>query len=256
MTQKKFTLIELLVVVAIIAILASILMPALQQARARGRSANCINNLKTISSAYQSYSQDNNDYFPQWGYKNFWLKGHKDYKVMPVTAPVINPLLKYLLGSGSRDSSGAGSKRLARSLERITVCIDMQDIYNPLEEVDGKANSSSYAGTNYYCSSVMVNTPGKKRRSPKYGTQKSPSEARLHSDWVVRKNKPPVTHPGGNETTPVMNCNFVDGSARSVRLNNNLSEDQEGSDFRYGDYGWEAAVDTSVSTHQRKAWGN
>lgn len=255
MTQKKFTLIELLVVVAIIAILASILMPALQQARARGRSANCINNLKTISGAYQSYSQDNNDYFPQWGYKNFWLKGHKDYKVMPVTAPVVNPLLKYLLGSGSRDATGAGSKRLARNLERITVCIDMH-YNNPLEENDGKANSSSYAGTNYYCSSVMVNTPGKKRRSPKYGTQKSPSEARLHSDWVVRKNKPAVTHPGGNETTPVMNCNFVDGSARSVRLNNNLSEDQEGSDFRYGDYGWEAAVDTSVSTHQRKAWGN
>ena len=65
MTQKKFTLIELLVVIAIIAILASILMPALQQARARGRSANCLNNLKTISSAYQTYAQENNDYFPQ-----------------------------------------------------------------------------------------------------------------------------------------------------------------------------------------------
>lgn len=60
---KSFTLIELLVVIAIIAILAAILLPALQQARARGISTQCISNLKQIGAVIQQYSADYNGYW-------------------------------------------------------------------------------------------------------------------------------------------------------------------------------------------------
>ena len=59
--RRSFTLIELLVVIAIIAILAGILMPALSAARERGRSATCINNLKSICGAANAYSTDHAD---------------------------------------------------------------------------------------------------------------------------------------------------------------------------------------------------
>ena len=62
--ENGFTLIELLVVVAIIAILAAMLLPALSQARERARGAVCMNNLKQVGIAFEMYKMDYETRYP------------------------------------------------------------------------------------------------------------------------------------------------------------------------------------------------
>ena len=72
MKKREFTLIELLVVIAIIAILAAMLLPALQSARDRAHGTRCLSNLKQCGTTSQMYLGDQ---------RNFWPCGNRNANI-------------------------------------------------------------------------------------------------------------------------------------------------------------------------------
>jgi prepilin-type processing-associated H-X9-DG protein/prepilin-type N-terminal cleavage/methylation domain-containing protein len=83
--RGAFTLVELLVVIGIIALLISILLPALNKARAAGNAIACASNLRQIGMSIHQYTRDNNGFFPSYddgsavsapagGSLRFWFK--------------------------------------------------------------------------------------------------------------------------------------------------------------------------------------
>lgn len=62
--RNGFTLIELLIVIAIIAILAALLLPTIERARAKARRVQCVNHLREMGLAFQMFAHDHNSEFP------------------------------------------------------------------------------------------------------------------------------------------------------------------------------------------------
>jgi type II secretory pathway pseudopilin PulG len=80
--KRQFTLIELLMIIAIIAILASMLLPALQKAKHTANQISCLSNERQISFWLHNYIDDSNGYFPimtSAGWYSYLSEGYAGY---------------------------------------------------------------------------------------------------------------------------------------------------------------------------------
>lgn len=137
-TEKNgFTLIELLVVIAIMAILATLLFPALRGARERAMRVNCMNNLRQAGLAIGLYAQDYRDWMPpalEWrallvdggyiGEEMLSCPSGRDELTEDTNPPVTNYMYHAYLDSGP--DAEMGPRKLGQALDpvRAAVIID------------------------------------------------------------------------------------------------------------------------------------
>lgn len=191
----KFTLIELLVVIAIIAILAAMLLPALNQARKKANTIHCISNAKQIGQAITQYTMDNEDYIPMAS------------KPGTNTELWMDRLMVYLMPNAESYVYPSNYPNI-----KIFLC--------PEAKKDGI--SSGFIWTYYY--NYMINNLLNGKKISFLDTRPNKTKTWLFSDNDVTQPNPYAGYEGNVRINPGIrhkgrnNIGFIDGSVLTLQM--------------------------------------
>jgi prepilin-type processing-associated H-X9-DG protein/prepilin-type N-terminal cleavage/methylation domain-containing protein len=204
--RNYFTLIELLVVIAIIAILASMLLPALGKAKQMAQRTLCLGNLKQLSSAMLSYSDD----YENWGVVNDGYYAPR-YLLGPIYSPRDRHTLVPYLGGTTCAVADLGTTDVLP----VALCPSgRRDGLDITATNDSNLPNGSYAFSTYLISyTVSMNS-----RFGRITDVKKPTRRILCSDveGASSSSRPTQLYSStqfGNRHNNGVNLSFVDGHA-------------------------------------------
>ncbi len=198
----NFTLIELLVVVAIITILVSMLLPALNKAREKAKGTQCSSNLHQLHSVFMNYCYDFDDWFAPSAITNFGgiVGAVQYYKYMSDKAPTG---LKYIHGNYSEGYP----KLLFCPSSRLQTEAGLSGASLPY--MGNYGYNRSYTLNNFRLNQLTAASSGMLLMDAQFYQLPKSGSLSTSQDML---------DPGRHDSVGMLNMVFVDGHGRNVRF--------------------------------------